>query len=88
MVTEENIGSFPINQMVLMLVNNKIKTQMEEQMKREAMIRRNKNNNHSEAEEINKLIQNMSNKLPRSEDDEFESQVSEEDNGSKKKSHR
>lgn len=74
--------------MVLMLVNNKIKTQMEEQMKRDARIKRNIQKNESEAEEINKLIQNMSNKLPRSEDDEFESHVSGGENSSKKRSHR
>lgn len=74
--------------MVLMIVNNKIKTQMEEQMKREALIRRNKKKNQSEAEEINKLIQNMSNKLPQSDEDEFESQESTNEASSKLKGSR
>lgn len=75
-VTDANYGSFPINQMVLMLVNNKAKNDMEQQMRQEARLQKNRSKNHSEAEEINKLIQNMSSKLPRSEDDEFESNVS------------
>jgi hypothetical protein len=62
--------------MVLMLVNNKIKTEMEQQMKKEARLKKNRSKNQSEAEEINKLIQNMSSKLPRSEQDEFESNPS------------
>ena len=70
--------------MVLMLVNNKIKTEMEKQMKRELRMKKNMNKNESEAEEINKLILNMSNKLPRSEQDEFESNPSSEENISKK----
>ena len=59
-MTEQNIGNFPINQMVLMLVNNKIKTEMEKQMKRELRMKKNMNKNESEAEEINKLILNLS----------------------------
>jgi hypothetical protein len=62
--------------MVLMLVNNKIKNEMEMQMKKEARMKKNRSKNQSEAEEINKLIQNMSSKLPRSEQDEFESNAS------------
>lgn len=59
-----------------MLVNNNIKKEMENQMKREARMKKNRFKNQSEAEEINKLIQNMSSKLPRSEHDEFESNPS------------
>ena len=59
-----------------MLVNNKIKTEMEKQMKKDARLKKNRFKNQSEAEEINKLIQNMSSKLPRSEQDEFESNPS------------
>lgn len=59
-----------------MLVNNNIKKEMENQMKREARMKKNRSKNQSEADEINKLIQNMSSKLPRSENDEFESNPS------------
>lgn len=59
-----------------MLVNNKIKSEMEKQLRKEARIKMNRSKNQSEAEEINKLIQNMSSKLPRSENDEFESNSS------------
>ena len=74
--------------MVLMLVNNKIKTEMEQQMKRETRMKKNMSKNQSEAEEINKLILNMSNKLPRSEHDEFESNHSSDEQNSKKISQR
>ena len=85
-VTEKNYGSFPINQMVLMLVNNKIKSDMEKQMRKDARMKKNRSKNQSEAEEINKLIQNMSSKLPQSEHDEFESNSS--SRSSKKVSHK
>ena len=57
-------------------------------MKREARMKKNLSKNQSEAEEINKLILNMSNKLPRSEQDEFESNHSSEETHSKKVSQR
>ena len=66
------MGNFPINQMILMMVNNKIKEEFEKRN------RDNEDNNENEKREqrvrdLNQLLEQMSGKLPRSECDEYES---------------
>lgn len=71
---------FPVNQMVLMLVNSKgpgaadtnSNSKKKNQSKKTKATENKKD--FEEAEELNQLIQKMSTKLPRSEFDEYESQ--------------
>lgn len=83
-ITMENISSFPINQMVLMMVNNQIKESIQRQQNRTPPKAEDEYMNpQAEAEELNQLIKKMSVKLPRSENDEYESYISSNDSTTK-----
>ena len=82
-ITSENLGNFPINQMVLMMINNRAKEVMEKKQEHEqehddpsdedSEDSEDEIDPKQKAKELNQLIKQMSVKLPRSECDEYES---------------
>lgn len=61
--------------MIVMLVNKKIQTEIENSMQK-SKSKANSKKLKDDSEDLNELIQRMSNKLPRSEMDEYESDQS------------
>ena len=70
--------------MVLMMVNNQIKESMQRKQNRTPPRAEDEYmDSQAEAEELNQLIKKMSVKLPRSENDEYESYISSNDSTTK-----